>query len=483
MWGFQAAGAAPDRQGHPVDHPETIATAIRIGNPASWHQAVRRPRRVRRPHRGRHRRADPRAHRLLLPARASSSSRRRRRRSPGCSRPTTRGPSPGPDRRLHRHGPRAQGPPVGTADRRRLRGQPIRVPVDAYSAARRSASRAEMRDARGAARHPRATCGCPRAAPTSAPVRLDRPGARPLGRLTWPPSRPSRAGHRGPGEGAGEVPLDERHLVYRTMLTGWHHRGRGSGGGPGRACAWSAATPCHTAAGSARRRPRSSRESLPRRHSRMPRGGRRRAFDLGFVNDIASQIEGHPDNASASVYGGLTLSWSDESVQWSESAGRVATSTVRVPLHAEVAPVVFVPSETLSTAKARSVLPSTCGWRTRHTALRAQRCSCTPCATRPSCCCRRRRSGCTRRRGARPTRTPWASSTRCGRRTRRGGVRGGAVRARAGHRRGSRGRAGLAGTPWQHCGAGRGEGVWSVRSRPERHSADGRHVCPAVVLH
>jgi threonine synthase len=39
MWGFQAAGAAPIVKGHPVDHPETIATAIRIGNPASWKHA------------------------------------------------------------------------------------------------------------------------------------------------------------------------------------------------------------------------------------------------------------------------------------------------------------------------------------------------------------------------------------------------------------------------------------------------------------
>ncbi|MBC3761389.1 threonine synthase [Quadrisphaera oryzae] len=40
MWGFQAAGAAPIVHGHPVDAPDTIATAIRIGNPASWEQAV-----------------------------------------------------------------------------------------------------------------------------------------------------------------------------------------------------------------------------------------------------------------------------------------------------------------------------------------------------------------------------------------------------------------------------------------------------------
>lgn len=40
MWGFQAAGAAPIVSGEIIDNPETIATAIRIGNPASWDSAV-----------------------------------------------------------------------------------------------------------------------------------------------------------------------------------------------------------------------------------------------------------------------------------------------------------------------------------------------------------------------------------------------------------------------------------------------------------
>ncbi len=40
MWGFQAAGSAPIVKGHPIDQPDTIATAIRIGNPASWQQAI-----------------------------------------------------------------------------------------------------------------------------------------------------------------------------------------------------------------------------------------------------------------------------------------------------------------------------------------------------------------------------------------------------------------------------------------------------------
>lgn len=40
MMGFQAAGSAPLIVGHVVEHPDTIATAIRIGNPASWDKAL-----------------------------------------------------------------------------------------------------------------------------------------------------------------------------------------------------------------------------------------------------------------------------------------------------------------------------------------------------------------------------------------------------------------------------------------------------------
>ncbi|MGK7872485.1 MAG: threonine synthase [Xenococcaceae cyanobacterium] len=41
MMGFQAAGAAPLISGKPIAHPETLATAIRIGNPANWEKAVK----------------------------------------------------------------------------------------------------------------------------------------------------------------------------------------------------------------------------------------------------------------------------------------------------------------------------------------------------------------------------------------------------------------------------------------------------------
>ena len=40
MFGFQAANAAPLVEGRPIENPQTVATAIRIGNPASWDGAV-----------------------------------------------------------------------------------------------------------------------------------------------------------------------------------------------------------------------------------------------------------------------------------------------------------------------------------------------------------------------------------------------------------------------------------------------------------
>jgi threonine synthase len=40
LYGFQAEGAAPLVHGAPVEHPETVASAIRIGNPARWEEAM-----------------------------------------------------------------------------------------------------------------------------------------------------------------------------------------------------------------------------------------------------------------------------------------------------------------------------------------------------------------------------------------------------------------------------------------------------------
>lgn len=72
---------------------------------------------------------------------------------------------------------------------------------------------------------------------------------------------------------------------------------------------------------------------------------------LALVNDVAGDLEGHPDNASASVYGGATVSW--------RASGREGWETASIPLHDRVFPVIFIPEATLSTQKARAALAPT----------------------------------------------------------------------------------------------------------------------------
>ena len=146
------------------------------------------------------------------------------------------------------------------------------------------------------------------------------------------------------GEGAGEVPTDERHLVYRSMLAGWadlgvetplglrltavngvpHGRGLGSS-----ATAIVAGVAAALALAD--------------------------VVDPERLNHLAARQEGHPDNSSASVHGGLTVSWTsdDEGLD----AGR--TRTACIPVHPDVIPVVFVPHERLATEVARKALPAT----------------------------------------------------------------------------------------------------------------------------
>ncbi len=64
---------------------------------------------------------------------------------------------------------------------------------------------------------------------------------------------------------------------------------------------------------------------------------------------IASEFEGHPDNAAPAILGGATISWTSPD-------GPHAT---QLPLHEDVTPVVLVPSSRLATVTARGVLPAT----------------------------------------------------------------------------------------------------------------------------
>ncbi|KAB7746169.1 homoserine kinase [Nostocoides sp. F2B08] len=149
------------------------------------------------------------------------------------------------------------------------------------------------------------------------------------------------------GAGAGEVPLDESHLVYRTMLHTWSVLGADPPSG--------LELRCHNAVPHGRGMGSSATAIVSGIVAAQAvlglRDGAARGVDLAVANDIAAALEGHPDNSSASVYGGLTLSWTDD-------GDDERTRTVRAPIHDELDVVVLVPAGQLSTAKARSVLPA-----------------------------------------------------------------------------------------------------------------------------
>lgn len=168
------------------------------------------------------------------------------------------------------------------------------------------------------------------------------------------------------GEGAPDVPRDASHLVVRAMLRAWEELGVEPAAGLHLECRnavphgrglGSSATAIVTGVVAAQ-----ALHDVCRGVTAPP--------DLAFTNDLAARLEGHPDNSSASVFGGLTLSWSDSS--WSDSSSPESslsesslsdspaegTRTLRLTPHPDVRAVVLVPAAQLSTAKARSVLPT-----------------------------------------------------------------------------------------------------------------------------
>ncbi len=148
------------------------------------------------------------------------------------------------------------------------------------------------------------------------------------------------------GEGAGVVPDDETHLVWRSMRAAWKRLGAPCPPGLKLHCA-NRIPHSRGLGSSASAIVAGVAVAVALAGSRSNGVGGLEDSNRAVINDIASDLEGHPDNASASVYGGFTLSWRDQG-QW---------QTIRPRVHADVVPVLFVPGSTLSTDRARAVLP------------------------------------------------------------------------------------------------------------------------------
>ncbi len=167
------------------------------------------------------------------------------------------------------------------------------------------------------------------------------------------PREPGRPGARieVAGQGQGAVPLTEDHLVLRSLRAGLTRAG----------------------AGRAEQQPHlhlRCRNAIP--HGRglgssaaaiavglvLARGllTQPDRLDSQAVFDLASAAEGHPDNASAALFGGCTLSWVSQ--RGPDGAGSLPRAhCVQLELDPRITAVVCLPDAELATSRARAMLP------------------------------------------------------------------------------------------------------------------------------
>jgi homoserine kinase len=154
------------------------------------------------------------------------------------------------------------------------------------------------------------------------------------------------------GEGADELPRNELNLVHQSIMRAWQELNVQAPPGLHVRCR-NAVPHCRGLGSSATSIVAGilAAQGLADIATPQVDGTFDGAFDEVFTNNLAAAIEGHPDNSSASVFGGMTLSWTDDIV-----AGLI--HSVPLEVHPDVKPVVFLPAAKLSTASARAVLPA-----------------------------------------------------------------------------------------------------------------------------
>jgi len=144
------------------------------------------------------------------------------------------------------------------------------------------------------------------------------------------------------GEGAGHVPEDASHLVAKAVEAGLRAGGVGAPG---------VRISCHNSIPHSRGLGSSASAAV---------GGLVAANGLmdGVLTtehlvQLSSEFEGHPDNAAASVLGGVVVSWTERSTTG------VTYHAVRMEVDPTIVATVLVPAETSSTAQTRGLLPET----------------------------------------------------------------------------------------------------------------------------
>ncbi|MFW6694019.1 homoserine kinase [Streptomyces sp. MAR4 CNX-425] len=164
------------------------------------------------------------------------------------------------------------------------------------------------------------------------------------------------------GEGADDLPRDESHLLVRAMRSAFEAlggqprglevvcanripHGRGLGSSAAAICAGIIAARAVTIGGAERP------------------GALDTAPEKTALLELATELEGHPDNVAACLLGGFTLAWTDDGTGGAGAlpgqAPAPAVRAIRLDPAGGVVPVVFVPGNPLSTAEARGLLPRT----------------------------------------------------------------------------------------------------------------------------
>ncbi len=145
------------------------------------------------------------------------------------------------------------------------------------------------------------------------------------------------------GEGAEEVKKDKSNLVIKSMLRGFEFMGQKPKGIALRALN---VTPHGRGLGSS-----ASAIVGGLALSRELVLGGEQLMSLDEMLFLATEIEGHPDNVGAAIFGGASISWM-------ENLYGVSTArAVSIPVHSDIRAIVFIPHTHLATSKARKLLP------------------------------------------------------------------------------------------------------------------------------
>src|SRR4051794_13865620 len=142
------------------------------------------------------------------------------------------------------------------------------------------------------------------------------------------------------GEGAGQVPDDEQHLVISSLRAALDHVGAPQTG---------LHLVCHNRIPHGRGLGSSAAAVVAGIIAARGLIAEPEALSDDVVIDLAGSIEGHPDNAAPAVLGGATLAWKDPS----------GFHAIGLPVDPSIVPIAIVPATHLSTKAARGVLPAT----------------------------------------------------------------------------------------------------------------------------